>query len=76
MAMAYSARLGRSVNARELPRDAWQSTLTAAGLAPSYARLVIALQDAHNAGLIDVEPGGEVRRGTTDLATAFAAVPV
>jgi uncharacterized protein YbjT (DUF2867 family) len=75
IATAYSARLGRSVNARELPRGEWESSLQAAGLAPSYARLVVALQDAHNAGLIDVEPGGEVRRGTTDLASAFAALP-
>jgi len=34
---------------------------------------VIELQDAHNAGLIDVEPSGEVRRGSsTALVDALA----
>jgi hypothetical protein len=33
------------------------------------------LQDAHNAGLIDAEPGGEVRRGTTELEQALDDLP-
>jgi hypothetical protein len=33
------------------------------------------LQDAHNAGLIDAEPSGEVRRGTTELEQALGDLP-
>lgn len=60
--------LGREVTAQELPRTEWGATLRAGGLSESYARLVIELYDAHNAGRIDAEPGvGEIRRGRTDL---------
>ena len=41
--------------------------LIAAGLGESYAQLVTEMWDAHNAGKIEVEPGGEVRCGTTSL---------
>jgi uncharacterized protein YbjT (DUF2867 family) len=74
IARVFEQQLGQTVNAIELPRDQWESTLRA-GMGASYALLVAALQDAHNAGLIDVEPGGEVRRGTTDLTTAIGALP-
>jgi NAD(P)H dehydrogenase (quinone) len=62
----------RPVTARELPRESWMAALGAGGLGESYARLVTELQDAHNAGRIEVEPGGEVRRGPTELADALA----
>ncbi|HKE14220.1 MAG TPA: NmrA family NAD(P)-binding protein [Kofleriaceae bacterium] len=62
----------RPVAARELPRESWMAALAAGGLGESYARLVTELQDAHNAGRIEVEPGGEVRRGSTELADALA----
>jgi hypothetical protein len=74
IARVFEQKLGQTVNAIELPREQWESTLRA-GMGASYARLVAELQDAHNAGLIDVEPGGEVRRGTTDLTTAIGALP-
>lgn len=65
--------LGRSVAAQPLPRDQWASVLEAAGLGDDYARCVVELQDAHNAGHIDVEPGGgEMRRGSTALETVLA----
>jgi uncharacterized protein YbjT (DUF2867 family) len=71
VAAVVASRLARSVVAREVPRPAWASVLEGAGLGASYAALVAELQDAHNAGLIDVEPGGEVRRGETTLAQAL-----
>jgi NAD(P)H dehydrogenase (quinone) len=71
IAEAFARKLARPVVARELPRVEWTKAL--AGLGPSYAHLVAELQDAHNKGLIDVEPGGAVRRGTTELADAFGA---
>ena len=67
--------LGREVVASEIPRDTWIPVLVSGGLSPSYAELVAALFDAHNAGRIDAEPGvGEIRRGTTELRDVFAAL--
>jgi uncharacterized protein YbjT (DUF2867 family) len=74
VADAMARLLGRPVVAQALPREQWASVLVSAGLGPDYARRIVELQDAHNAGHIDVEPGGEVRRGTTDLETALAAL--
>jgi predicted nucleic acid-binding protein len=73
VAGAMSAVLRREVAARELPRRDWEVLLAAAGMSPNYARLVADLYHAHNAGRIDVEAGvGEIRRGVTELAEAFA----
>jgi NAD(P)H dehydrogenase (quinone) len=75
-AAAFSAILGREVIAREVPRADWFSTLQRGGIGESYAKLVVALYDAHNAGRIDVEAGvGEVRRGTTELRDILAGLP-
>jgi uncharacterized protein YbjT (DUF2867 family) len=69
------AAVGRPVEARELkPRD-WVSALMQGGLSESYARLVSEMYEAHNSGRIEVEPGsGEVRKGSTSLAQAFAII--
>jgi uncharacterized protein YbjT (DUF2867 family) len=68
LAAAVSAVAKRTVLARELPRPEWLPALRLGGLGESYAQLVVALYDAHNAGLIDVEAGvGELRRGTSEL---------
>jgi NAD(P)H dehydrogenase (quinone) len=75
VAQAFAHKLGREVVAQEVPRADWESALVAAGLTRSYAQLVAALQDAHNAGLIEVEPGGEVRKLGTDLASALSSLP-
>jgi NAD(P)H dehydrogenase (quinone) len=72
VASATSTVLGRNVAAHELPRSDWEALLSR-GMSVSYARLVAELYDAHNAGRIDVEEGGEIRRGPSDLVTAFAA---
>ncbi len=68
----FARRLAHPVVARAVPRADWERALAAAGLGSSYANLVIELQEAHNAGLIDIESGGEVRRGTTELASAVS----
>lgn len=67
--------LGREVRARELPRADWLTALTRAGVGESYAKLVVGLFDAHNAGRIDVEPGvGEVRLGKTELVQVVESI--
>jgi uncharacterized protein YbjT (DUF2867 family) len=71
VAEVFARRLARPVVAQAVPRGEWAKVLAAARLGESYASLVAELQDAHNAGLIDVEPGGEVRRGNTELADAL-----
>jgi NAD(P)H dehydrogenase (quinone) len=65
---------GREVVARELPEQDWIPALTRGGISESYAELVHELFVAHNAGRIDVEPGGEVRLGTTELTEVFRAL--
>jgi NAD(P)H dehydrogenase (quinone) len=71
VAAAFAQRIERAVSAYELPRAQWSSALAAGGLRESYAQLVCELQDAHNAGKIEVETGGEVRRGQTDLPSVL-----
>lgn len=66
---------GREIIARELPRQDWVPALVGGGISASYAELVAAMFDAHNAGRIDVEYGiGQIRRGKTDLRTALSAL--
>jgi NAD(P)H dehydrogenase (quinone) len=66
-------RFGREIVARELPRPDWIAALMRGGLSANYAALVAELYDAHNAGLIDVEPGAtDIRHG----ATEFADLPI
>jgi NAD(P)H dehydrogenase (quinone) len=82
----YSARdvaevlgglVGREITAVELPRSDWVGALVRGGLGTSYAELVAALHDAHNAGRIDAEDGaGEIRRGPTELREALSRLPI
>ncbi len=74
-AQTLAMLLGREVTAVELPRSAWHQTLRHAGLSDSGAALVTELYDAHNRGLIDVQAGGEVLKGTTELMHAFRQLP-
>ncbi len=71
VARVFSQGLGKEVVAEALAREDWAKVLTSAGLGADYARLVEELQDTHNAGGIDVEPGGEVIRGATELSDAL-----
>jgi NAD(P)H dehydrogenase (quinone) len=60
--------------AKTVPESEWTPALTRGGAGESYANLIRELYVAHNAGRIDVEPGGEVRLGTTGLGEAFRAL--
>lgn len=74
VAKALGTLLGRTVTALPLPRAQWQATLVRQ-LDPSAAKLLVDFYDACNAGgLVDVEPDGEVRRGTTELVDALRPV--
>ncbi|WP_181175785.1 NAD(P)H-binding protein [Mesorhizobium sp. B2-3-4] len=67
--------VGREVVARELPRQDWMPALVAGGIGETYARLVVELFDAHNAGRIDAQRDvGEIRFGRTDLRAALSAL--
>jgi len=73
VAAAFAVALGREVVSREVGRQERIPALLRGGLSESYAALVAELYEAHNAGKIDVEPGaGEVRRGSTDIATVVS----
>jgi NAD(P)H dehydrogenase (quinone) len=71
VAATLSEILGRQIVAKELPEEKWIPALTRGGAGESYAELIRELFVGHNAGLIDVEPGGEVRLGTTELREAL-----
>ncbi len=75
VAAAMQAVLNREVKAIEFPRSDWLATLVRGGLGETYAKLVVELYDAHNAGKIDVDPKvTEIRRGTTCIQDAIAAL--
>jgi uncharacterized protein YbjT (DUF2867 family) len=65
---------GRKITAQALPRSDWVAALTRGGLGTSYAELVAAMFDAHNAGRIDVDDqSDETRRGPTELREVLAS---
>ena len=71
VAAALSQLLGRDVTAQAVPRSQWLDSLGRV-VSASTARLLAELYDAHNTGgLIDVEPQGEIRYGTTELIDAL-----
>jgi uncharacterized protein YbjT (DUF2867 family) len=71
VAASMSELLDRPVAAVALPRDQWRENLEKA-LSPSTTTLLIDLYDAHNkGGLVDVQPGGDVLYGTTELTEAL-----
>lgn len=74
VAAAFAATLGRDVTVFELPQAEWVPALMRGGASESYATLVAELYVAHNAGTIDVERGGEVVRGTTELPAVLASL--
>ncbi|NLS16576.1 NAD(P)H-binding protein [Rhizobium sp. P40RR-XXII] len=68
VAAAIASLTGRSVIAQPLPEADWQTVWQRAGLSEEYARLLVELYIAHNAGRINAESGvGEIRRGTTEM---------
>jgi NAD(P)H dehydrogenase (quinone) len=70
VAAALSLLLGRTVEARAVPRAQWQKTFERI-MNASLAELLIKANDAQNEGLVDVEPAGAVCRGTTELIDAL-----
>ncbi len=67
--------VGRPVESRDLPPESWVPAMLARGMSESYAHLFAELMEANNADRMDVEPGAtEIRRGTTTLTEAFAAI--
>jgi NAD(P)H dehydrogenase (quinone) len=71
---AFQTLTGHSVVGREIPRPDWIRTLIEGGLSEAYAHLVAGMYDAHNAGLIEVEPGGEIQRGMAPLIKGLATL--
>ncbi|YCI06709.1 NAD(P)H-binding protein (plasmid) [Ensifer sp. D2-11] len=74
VAAAFTGLLGRVVTAWAVPRGEWLETLGRV-VSPSASELLVKLYDAHNrGGLVDVEPGGEVRYGNSDLIAALRSM--
>ncbi|MGY5776406.1 NmrA family NAD(P)-binding protein [Rhizobium sp. LEGMi135b] len=75
VAAAIASLVGREVIAQPLPETEWQATLVRAGLSEDYARLLVELYLAHNAGRIDAEKDvGELRRGKTELTDVLRRI--
>lgn len=72
VANAITQISGRQITARELPREDWESVLTAAGASVASAKLVTQTFDAHNDGHIEAVTGIEIIHGVTDLADSLA----
>jgi NAD(P)H dehydrogenase (quinone) len=71
VAAALSQLLDRAIDAQAVPRPQWQATFERI-LNASLASLLIKANDAQNAGgLVDVEMGGEVCHGSTELIDAL-----
>ncbi len=70
VATVVSELSGRTIHAQAVPRDQWPP-IFARSMAPSMADLMMRANDAKNRGLVDVEPGGAVRKGTTTLIDAL-----
>ncbi len=73
VARAIETVVEKPIAAAPLPREQWEAVLRGGGVNDTYARAVAEMQDAHNAGRIDVEPGGEVVLGKTGIATVVDA---
>jgi NAD(P)H dehydrogenase (quinone) len=71
VATALSELFGRAIKAQAVPRSQWKATFER-GMNASLAELLIKANDAQNqGGLVDVEPSGAVRYGTTELIDAL-----
>ena len=75
LAAAMGQALGRPVQARALPRDAWLAVLEQMGLGPEQAANWREMQDGFNSGWIDFgRPGAEQVAGTTSPAEFFSRI--
>jgi NAD(P)H dehydrogenase (quinone) len=74
VAAALSQLHARKISARVVPRSQWKTNFERS-MHARLAELLIKTNDAHRrGGLIDVEPHGIVRHGTTDLVDALRAL--
>ena len=71
VAKAIGELLGQSIDVAPVPRSQWREGFERV-MSPSLAELLIKANDAQNeGGLVDIEPNGEVRYGTTQLTDAL-----
>jgi NAD(P)H dehydrogenase (quinone) len=66
--------VGEPIQVVELPREAWLDSLSSGRMGRRYAELIARTFDAHNSDYIDVEEGGEIRKGKTSLREALAVM--
>ena len=70
-AAAFADVLGKPVEAVPMPHEARFPAYVEAGMGEDYARGLVELYDAVNAGVVDFEPGvGDTRRGSISLVEA------
>jgi uncharacterized protein YbjT (DUF2867 family) len=73
VAAGMAEALGRSVEAKPIPREYWDATISAMGIPPEKAGNWAEMEDGFNSGWIDFgRPGTEAVAGTTAPARVFA----
>ena len=71
VAKAIGELLGQNIDVAPVPRSQWREIFERV-MSPTFAELLIKANDAQNeGGVVDVEHGGEVRYGTTQLIDAL-----
>lgn len=77
LATIIGASIGAPVSASRLARAQWSGALRAGGMSESYAELICAFFDAHNAGRIEIEPAiGPVLLGRTEFSDLLRSWPM
>ncbi len=73
LASAMAEVLGRSVQARAVPRERWTESLVAQGMPPGFIGPFAEMEDGYNSGWIGFGASGSVRvGGVTTPAEVFA----
>lgn len=71
VAAALAELLGREIKVQAVPRSQWKDALEKV-MSPTLAELLIKANDAQNeGGLVEAEPSGKIRHGTTELIDAL-----
>ncbi len=72
LARAMSEGLGRTVQARAIPREQWTASLEAQGMPPGFIKPFLEMEDGFNSGWIDFGvPGAEPVPGTITPSQFF-----
>ncbi|HYD98287.1 MAG TPA: NAD-dependent dehydratase, partial [Alphaproteobacteria bacterium] len=74
IAAAVSERLGRGVPAVAVPREAWEGTLTGAGLSADAARQFAEMFEGIDSGHVAFDGTGTPQRGATDFKALLGAL--